>query len=463
MTRTLVVSQEEVFDKYQVINNKPYAAHLTQFLLSKANEGYVFNLNAEWGAGKTTFLKCWFNELNQNHPVVYVDAWKSDFTKDPMLALMDAFHQQLISPLSENQELIKQFVTKGSYFIKTALPSLIVGYLKNKGGMDDDASLLTSPSEEFEITEDNLGDALKETMKAMLTQSKRVEGIEEFKDVLIELSDKYVEVYDKKNKPVFILIDELDRCRPTYAIELIECVKHFFNTKNFIFVLATDTNQLQHSIKSVYGANFDSLTYLSRFFDNSATLPTPNKEKFINVHANRLVKEHELHPKVLEFISTAFEWHDINSLREIQKVLGVIDIAQSQSKSYRIIVLILLSLLKHCFPEHFRNLKSHNKNPYVGRFGSREEDDIKGKPVRFKYTQVSEERAELVMHIALEKHWQTWTPQSFDEYSGESLNGQSFDYAACALINESLINKSLEQANYKEHVSLVDFAGYFNN
>ncbi|OMO23971.1 KAP family P-loop NTPase fold protein [Vibrio lentus] len=461
MSNIHFISPDERFEKYEIINNQPYAEHLTQFLKSKAENGYVLNLNAEWGAGKTTFLQCWYNELKENHPVVYFDAWKSDFTKDPMLALMDAFHQQLISPLNQNKELIEKFFSKGSHFVKTALPSLLVGYLKNKVGVDGEDSLLTSASEEFGISENDLSDALKDTMKAMLNQKNRVEGIEEFKDVLVQLSEDYIKVHPSKSSPVFVLIDELDRCRPTYAIEVIECIKHFFNTKNFIFVLATDTNQLQHSIKSIYGTDFDSLTYLSRFFDNSATLPAPNRKTFIETNVAKYLDSVDFPPRVLEFIDAIFQWHGTSSLREIQKIISVIDIAKTQNKSYRMIVLIVLSLLKRCYPAHYNELKNNGLNPYTNRHGSRSSSDIRGRGTRFALTSKNTENIEIILYVAVTDLWTRQTHNEFETYSHLMVQGMTLDEVSCALIKESLINKDSIEANMQEHISLIEFAGFF--
>ncbi|WP_081326061.1 KAP family P-loop NTPase fold protein [Vibrio tasmaniensis] len=443
------------------MDNQLYSEHLTQFLVSKCKDGYVLNLNAEWGAGKTTFLQCWYNELHDNHPVVYFDAWTSDFTKDPMLALMDAFHQQLISPIAENKELLEKFLSKGSHFVKTALPSLVVGYIKNKGRMDSDDSLLKSASEEFDIPESDLSDALKDTMKAMLTQKKRVEGIEEFKKTLVQLNQDYVNVFPEKNRPVFVLIDELDRCRPTYAIEIIECVKHFFNTKNFIFVLATDTNQLQHSIKSIYGANFDSLTYLSRFFDNSATLPTPNRESFIKIDITDQLAGKELRPLIFSTLEAIFNWHGTRSLREIKKILSVIEIAQSQKKSYCIIVLVVLSLLKRCYPENYRELKEFNTSPYANRPSTRSPHNIEGRHTTFPITEHHNESIESLLYLAARGVWEQRNTEPFDYYKHHRPNGGVIDDICCALIKESFMDTDLESASHQEHFTLIEFAGFF--
>ncbi|RYG88554.1 MAG: hypothetical protein EON58_19890 [Alphaproteobacteria bacterium] len=80
--------------------------------------------------------------------------------------------------------------------------------------------------------------------------------------------------------PLFILIDELDRCRPTYAIEMLEQVKHLFDIDNTIFLIATDGDQLAHSIRAVYGEGFDGAGYLLRFFHRHYRFESRNLAAF---------------------------------------------------------------------------------------------------------------------------------------------------------------------------------------
>ena len=79
---------------------------------------------------------------------------------------------------------------------------------------------------------------------------------------------------------VIILVDELDRCRPIYAIELLERVKHLFDTEGIVFVLGVDRKQLSHSVKALYGATFDAAGYLRRFIDIDYKLPLPQPGDF---------------------------------------------------------------------------------------------------------------------------------------------------------------------------------------
>ncbi|TON39542.1 hypothetical protein CGH57_24100, partial [Vibrio parahaemolyticus] len=76
------------------------------------------------------------------------------------------------------------------------------------------------------------------------------------KDTHVCLS-AYAESFPESRRKVFVLVDELDRCRPTYSIEMLETIKHFFSMENYVFVVATDTVALSHSIQAVYGSTFD--------------------------------------------------------------------------------------------------------------------------------------------------------------------------------------------------------------
>ena len=97
----------------------------------------------------------------------------------------------------------------------------------------------------------------------------------ELQAIAHNLSDQH------NNKPLVIAIDELDRCRPSYAVELLEIAKHFFSVDGIVFVLAIDKSQLTHAIKALYGNEFDSIGYLRRFIDLDFQLPEPDRTKFM--------------------------------------------------------------------------------------------------------------------------------------------------------------------------------------
>ncbi len=84
-----------------------------------------------------------------------------------------------------------------------------------------------------------------------------------------------------ENRPLMVMIDELDRCRPSYAVELLKVAKHLFSVDRIVFVLAVNCDQFAHSVKALYGNDFDAEGYLRRFFDVDFKLPGPERQAFI--------------------------------------------------------------------------------------------------------------------------------------------------------------------------------------
>ncbi|UPR50892.1 hypothetical protein ITG09_09160 [Vibrio cyclitrophicus] len=264
------------------LNNKEYGKYLSSYLRSQ-KKPLVMNLNGAWGTGKTHFLRQMYSNLRFEHeyPVIYINAWRSDFSNDPLLVLVSEFIEQfknlsLQVNASYNE---KQMLKVAAKFSKRLWNMTAVGVGTYLSGQTDNSAMVemakTLTFEDKEAV--NIGRNLTENYKAQLS------AIEDTKKALNE----YLGCFAKDKRKVFVLIDELDRCRPTYAIEMLETIKHFFSLDNYVFVVATDTKQLSHSIKAVYGAAFDGSEYLSRFFNRSAALPLPDKILF----AELLVKD----------------------------------------------------------------------------------------------------------------------------------------------------------------------------
>ena len=106
-------------------------------------------------------------------------------------------------------------------------------------------------------------------------------AIESFRCALQKTAIAISKLEKYRHKPLVIAIDELDRCRPSYAVELLEIVKRFFSVEKVVIVLAIDRAQLSHAIKALYGHEFDSVGYLRRFIDLDFRLPDPDRTKFM--------------------------------------------------------------------------------------------------------------------------------------------------------------------------------------
>lgn len=269
-----------------------YAEFLTEFLSSLDNQNYVMNLDAEWGAGKTYFLQRWYHTIKENHPAVYIDAWTHDFSDEPLLAVISAITNYFKEKSPETgAQKAKELAGRSWRFSKKIAPELVRGLTKKLSGVDiskissddpiDSVSDIKLDGDQTNGIEDFSLLAGKAFEVALADHSEKVEEMEFFKISIRSWLKEIVAANVNLNLPMFVFIDELDRCRPTYAIELLETVKHLFDIEGVIFVITTDTGQLQHSIKAVYGEGFDSSKYLYRFFDRSFSLKKPEIRDFI--------------------------------------------------------------------------------------------------------------------------------------------------------------------------------------
>lgn len=83
-------------------------------------------------------------------------------------------------------------------------------------------------------------------------------------------------------KPTLVFfVDEIDRCRPTFAVELLERIKHLFDIPNILFVLSLDKQQLEASIAAVYGQDIKAAEYLRRFIDLEYAIPAAKTKRFV--------------------------------------------------------------------------------------------------------------------------------------------------------------------------------------
>ena len=102
---------------------------------------------------------------------------------------------------------------------------------------------------------------------------------EEFTKKLQEITNLNHILQDEYSptKPLFILIDELDRCKPDYAVKFLERIKHIFKTKGIIFILGVDRHHLQRSVECLFGS-IDFSEYYRKFVQRNIPLPTPSEE-----------------------------------------------------------------------------------------------------------------------------------------------------------------------------------------
>ena len=299
-------------------------------IFDEDKDGIVLAIDSDWGTGKTTFIKMWEALINnddrykKNYCSIYFNAWDNDYLEDPLLAILTEIK------LREKNEEDK--VDLDSEVFKEIFNPI---YLVAKRGVDIALKFGTSGViglDEFKLKEDDTQQKILEKMNEIgnevLNRCSNARMLrDEFKNRLSKFNEEH-------NKKLIFFIDELDRCRPSFAIELLETIKHLFSVPGIIFVISLDKDQLSHSVATVYGQNMDTVGYLRRFFDLEYKLSIDNKFKYVDVRLNKLFNSYKNIKYFRQFIE-AFILDYKFSLRDIDKLCYYIKIILPIIKEFK--------------------------------------------------------------------------------------------------------------------------------
>jgi len=219
-------------------------------------------IDGTWGTGKTEFsqkLYSYISEGSNDKQVIYIDAFKEDHCEDALLTITSAIAKEL--PEKEKQALIQKMIPAVKFGLKTFFKAGAGWILKQ------DADIL---ADEFhDAVKDASNAAIDGTIENLITEHMEAENnINALKEKLKELASI---------KKLVIIIDELDRCRPTYSVQLLEKVKHIFDIPNVTILLVTNLEQLKAAIHHSYGSTIDSQNYLEKFIKYTVSLPPHSK------------------------------------------------------------------------------------------------------------------------------------------------------------------------------------------
>jgi len=235
------------------LGRKQIAERLTELICSQ-HEPFIVSIDGQWGSGKTFLLKRWQMDLeNDGFRAVYYNAWEDDFCDDPLLAIIGQLSHHF-----EEDNLRKIALQAGKLAVRLIAKN-VRSVIEKKTGINLDTNL----------GEQNGRDLLQDYLDQRETKDR-------LREALTRLSGA---VAEETGQPLVFIIDELDRCRPTFAIELLERVKHIFDVPGLVFVFGVNRAEICKSLQSVYG-EIDADLYLRRFFDIEFSLPVTDAAPF---------------------------------------------------------------------------------------------------------------------------------------------------------------------------------------
>ncbi len=340
------------FDK---LEREPLAKVLSGYV-DRLRFGAVLAIDAEWGQGKTWFAQNWMQYLKkESHQVVYIDAFQADYMEDPFLLICGEI-SGIISAQGK-----KKFIENATNVALAIAPAALKAAIQGGGHVLLGISNLDKKIEEtiekaLEKSEGSLGKFLEDRIKKYQENKK---SISVFRESLADFASK-------SEKPVIVIIDELDRCKPEFAVNLIERIKHFFDVNNVVFVLFLNKKQMHNAIKGVYGQATDSHTYLEKFLNLTFTLEQPRFGKMRPFVETELAKyKIPNNVQVSEFVSGLCALIDVFNFapRQVERAISLLSLAYPIKTAG--ILLAELVVLKISRPDLLDGLMLDNKSSHT--------------------------------------------------------------------------------------------------
>jgi len=259
------------FDKRDEFNRKPIAEKIITLLESDIDVSPLL-IDGDWGTGKSEFCQKLINLMDkEKYHLVYVDAFKTDYMEEPLLALLAEIIKTCIlegkteEQNKEHKEKIKKIVSAAKFGIKSVLKFGVNLLLSQNIGNAPEKYKEAVEGVIKELSEKTIEVSTEALLKEQVEAEKNIKALQ---DCLKEIA---------KDKSIIIFIDELDRCRPDYAIDMLEIIKHVFEIDKIKIVLIANMKVIRLAVDHRYGHGVNSYSYLDKFIKFRITLPNSSK------------------------------------------------------------------------------------------------------------------------------------------------------------------------------------------
>jgi len=322
----------------------------------------VFAVDASWGHGKSWVARELAARLegggDEKRSVVQIDAFRYDHHGEPFAVIAAAITVAL-NPKGERRRKLLAAAGKVLQAVVPLAAKAGAHAVATLTGLDgDDLAKVGKGIRDATIEKSGvLSEKAVETLFASYSKTEKTQ--EEFVALLGALTDDLP-------KPLVVLIDELDRCRPSFALEFLERIKHLFSAENVVFVLFWNSKSIHESIRHTYGRETDADAYLSKFVAFTLPLDVPAGRSEAAPLEYRPFIETEI-ARVLPKSESTYNFRDelvaaaqviAPSLRDLQKAIQLFVSIEAHKKDIWYSHYAYLLLVKAMSERRFRALSA---------------------------------------------------------------------------------------------------------
>lgn len=257
-----------------ILNRQPFVDRLIQLVryLADNHRGCTFAIDGQWGSGKSFVLDMFEKQISlfqspeaagDRYILFHYNCWQYDFYEEPAIAIVTAMRDEILK--------YQRLFPNPPIEIKAAL-SLVSDLGKDLIENIIESKLGFSPFRAWGRYKTQ-----KESYKNEIANANKFDSFFDFKIALDKTRDRLSKA--AKEKPIIVVVDEIDRCIPEYAIKVLERLHHLFdNQENVIVILAVDGEQLNTAIENIYGISGENKVdqYLRKFISFAIHLDTGN-------------------------------------------------------------------------------------------------------------------------------------------------------------------------------------------
>lgn len=303
------LSDEKIigFLKNDKVGRNVFLNSLLRIILNSP-DGVILDLDGKWGSGKTVVAKELslvngssefydnlddelLNEYRNKYSVFYYNAWEND-QYDPSESIVF----QLISRYWGKQEKLGEEVL--------SLVKPFISRILNAGTF---GCIDLEKASENKYT-NGLFDGVK-------MHNGRKQAASDIIENALEKS---------KKKQMLIIIDELDRCNPIFAVKLLEVIKHYFSDASVKILFITNNCQLSRIVEKYYGNKASGYEYLDKFFDLIISIPEIPVANYIDIYGD--ISEYS------KMVVAVAEYYGM-SIREVERLILLFKISKQYLES----------------------------------------------------------------------------------------------------------------------------------